>query len=110
MSRKFRAASRRRAEASSKFRAASRRRAKASRIGIRSCAALLLAALPAFAEEKPVAVPQDLLAVLTLRGKPCGTVASHERKGESDYLVTCSDGHRYRVYIGPGDRVIVEDR
>ena len=73
--------------------------------------ALLLAALPAFGQgKKPVAVPDDLLAVLTLRGKPCGSIAKHERQGESDYLVTCSDGHRYRVYIGPGDRVIVEDR
>jgi hypothetical protein len=78
-------------------------------IGIRSCAALLLA-LPAFAEGKPVAVPEDLLAVLTLRGKPCGSIAKYDRQGESDYLVTCSDGHRYRVYIGPGDRVVVEDR
>jgi hypothetical protein len=78
-------------------------------IGIRSSAALLLA-LPAFAEEKPVAVPEDLLAVLTLRGKPCGSIAKYDRQGESDYLVTCSDGHRYRVYIGPGERVVVEDR
>ena len=57
-----------------------------------------------------VAVPDDLLAVLTLRGKPCGKIASYERKGESDYLVTCSDGHHYRVYVGPGDRVVVEEK
>jgi hypothetical protein len=80
------------------------------RISIRACAALLLAALPAFAQDKPVAVPDDLLAVLTLRGKPCGSIAKHERQGDSDYLVTCSDGHHYRVYIGPGNRVVVEDR
>ena len=55
-------------------------------------------------------VPEDLLAVLTLKGKPCGSIASVERKAESDYLVTCSDGHHYRIYIGPGDRVVVEDR
>ena len=57
-----------------------------------------------------VAVPDDLLAVLTLRGKPCGKIASYERKGESDYLVTCSDGHHYRVYVGAGDRVVVEEK
>ena len=57
-----------------------------------------------------VAVPDDLLAVLTLRGKPCGKIASYERKGDSDYLVTCSDGHRYRVYVGTGDRVVIEDK
>jgi len=80
------------------------------RIGILWGAALLLAAGPAFAQEKAVAVPADLLAVLTLRGKPSGSIAKYERQGDSDYLVTCSDGHHYRVYIGPGDRVVVEDR
>lgn len=66
-----------------------------------------LLALAASAEP---AVPEDLLAVLTLRGKPCGSVASVERKGESDYFVTCSDGHKYRVFIGPGDRVVIEEK
>jgi hypothetical protein len=55
-------------------------------------------------------VPQDLLAVLTLRGKPCGGIASVERKGESDYWVACTDGHHYRVFIGPGNRVVIEDK
>ena len=68
---------------------------------------LLLFATGASAEP---AVPEDLLAVLTLRGKPCGKITSHERKGEHDYLVSCSDGHRYRVFIGPGDRVVIEDK
>ena len=81
-----------------------------NRISISLCAALFFASLPALAQEKPPAVPQDLLAVLTLRGKPCGSIAKYERQGESDYLVTCSDGHHYRVFIGPGDRVVVEDR
>jgi hypothetical protein len=67
---------------------------------------ILLFALAASAEP---AVPEDLLAVLTLRGKPCGSVASFEKKGESDYAVTCTDGHRYRVYI-TGDRVVIEDK
>ena len=53
---------------------------------------------------------QDLLAVLTLRGKPCGGIKSFERKGESDYAVTCTDGHHYRVFIGPGNRVVIEDK
>ncbi len=74
---------------------------------IRLCAVIPLLALAASAEP---AVPEDLLAVLTLRGKPCGSIASFERKGESDYFVTCSDGHRYRVFIGPGDRVVIEEK
>ena len=77
------------------------------RIRLLSFAAAALAALAVHAEP---AVPEDLLAVLTLRGKPCGGIASYERKGDSDYLVTCKDGHRYRVYVGPGDRVVIEDK
>ncbi len=69
--------------------------------------ALAASAQPA---QKSVPVPEDLLAVLTLRGKPCGSIASYERKGESDYFVTCSDGHHYRVFIGPGDRVVIEEK
>jgi len=74
--------------------------------------AIPLLALAASAQpaQKSVPVPEDLLAVLTLRGKPCGSIASSERKAESDYLVTCSDGHKYRVFIGPGDRVVIEEK
>ena len=68
------------------------------------------AALLALAASADPPVPVDLLAVLTLRGKPCGSIASYERKGDSDYLVTCTDGHHYRVYIGPGDRVVIEEK
>jgi hypothetical protein len=67
-------------------------------------------ALLALAARADPPVHVDLLAVLTLRGKPCGSIASYERKGESDYLVTCSDGHHYRVFVGPGDRVVIEDK
>jgi hypothetical protein len=77
------------------------------RISILFAAAAAGVALAASADP-PVHV--DLLAVLTLRGKPCGSIASFERKGESDYFVTCSDGHHYRVYVGPGDRVVIEDK
>jgi hypothetical protein len=76
------------------------------RIPILRFAMILLFAIAATAEP---AVPEDLLAVLTLRGKPCGSIVSHERKGESDYLVKCSDGHRYRVFI-EGNRVVIEDK
>jgi hypothetical protein len=80
------------------------------RIPILLCAALSLCALAASADPPVKPVPEDLFAVLTLRGKPCGSIASYERKGESDYLVTCSDGHHYRVYVGKGDRVVVEEQ
>jgi len=77
------------------------------RNALRFAAAIALMTLGAGAEP---AVPDDLLSVLMLRKKPCGSIASHERKGEHDYLVTCSDGHRYRIFIGPGNRVVIEDK
>ena len=72
----------------------------------------ILLGLPLLAVSAAAAptVPQDLLAVLISKGKPCGSIASVEQKGEFDYFVTCSDGHHYRIYIAPGDRVVVEDK
>jgi hypothetical protein len=71
---------------------------------------LLFVSLLALAAGAEPTVPRDLLAVLTLKGKPCGSITATDRKGESDYFVTCSDGHHYHVFIGPGDRVVVEDK
>jgi hypothetical protein len=79
-------------------------------LGTVTAIALLALAAGAQPGDKSVPVPKDLLAVLTLRGKPCGSIASYERKGESDYFVKCSDGHQYRVFIGPGERVVIEER
>ncbi len=76
-------------------------------------AALLLAPALAPAQNKAgetVGVPEDLFAVITLRGKPCGKVKSHQRLGENDYLVSCETGHRYRVYVNEEERVVVEER
>lgn len=75
-------------------------------------AVLLLGSAGASAQGEPgkVSVPEDLFAVITLRGKPCGRVTSYERRGEEDYLVTCQSGHRYRVYVNDKRRVVVEDR
>lgn len=77
-------------------------------------APLVLAAAPAAQAEgpkkPPVSVPSDLAAVIALRGKPCDGIARYEKQAENDYLVTCKDGHRYRVYIAPDDRVVVEER
>jgi hypothetical protein len=50
---------------------------------------------------------QDLSAVIALHGKPCGEVVRYEAKGDSDYVATCKDGNRYRVYVKDG-RVVVE--
>ena len=50
---------------------------------------------------------QDLAAVIALQGKPCGEVVSYVAKGEDDFVATCKDGNRYRVYVKDG-RVVVE--
>ena len=49
----------------------------------------------------------DLTAVIALNGKPCGKVVSSTKRGDNDYVATCEDGNRYRVYVKDG-RVIVE--
>jgi hypothetical protein len=49
---------------------------------------------------------QDLAAVIALNGKPCGKVANATKRGEDDYVATCEDGNRYRVYVKDG-RVVV---
>lgn len=53
---------------------------------------------------------KDLAVVITLQGKPCGTVVSHEKLGENDYLARCSSGDVYRVYVNEQGRVVVVKR
>jgi len=52
---------------------------------------------------------QDLTAVIALQGKPCGEVVSYVVQGDNDFLATCKDGNRYRVYVRDG-RVVVEKK
>lgn len=52
---------------------------------------------------------QDLGAVIALQGKPCGEVVSYVAQGDNDFIATCKDGNRYRVYVKDG-RVIVEKK
>ncbi len=53
---------------------------------------------------------KDLSTVITLQGKPCGTVTSFEKLGDNDYLAQCSSGDVYRVYVNNKGRVIVVKR
>jgi hypothetical protein len=52
---------------------------------------------------------QDLTAVIALNGKPCGEVVSYTIQGENDFVATCKDGNRYRVYVKEG-RVVVDKK
>jgi len=73
---------------------------------------LLALPLAASAQEAGgnVSVPEDLHSVLLLRGKACEEVAQHERRGPSEYFVTCSGGERYRIWVDPDGQVNVEER
>ena len=64
----------------------------------------------AIAQDSDAKVKKDLKTVLALQGKTCNDIDRLESLGENDYLVTCKDGNRYRIWIDADDRVIVEDR
>jgi hypothetical protein len=51
---------------------------------------------------------KDLMATIALQGKPCDQVIGAKRNGDSDYVATCKDGHKYHVYVNAQGRVIVE--
>jgi hypothetical protein len=53
-------------------------------------------------------VAKDLAAVIALQGLPCGKVVSATQQGEDDYVATCENGNRYRVFVNADGRVVVE--
>ena len=53
---------------------------------------------------------RDLTSTIALLGLPCGQVISAKRLGENDYLATCKDKNRYRVYVNAKGRVVAEKR
>jgi len=68
---------------------------------------LLCAVLPGpirAADDVPLA--KDMASVIALLGLPCGGVVLVVTKGESDHLVTCKDGNRYRVALDAAGRVV----
>jgi hypothetical protein len=65
------------------------------------------AALAAEESSTDVTVAEDLTAVIALQAKPCGRVVSAARQGDDDYLATCEDGNRYRIFVDDDGRVIV---
>jgi hypothetical protein len=64
----------------------------------------------ALAQDSDTKVKKDLKTVLALQGKSCNEIESLETLAENDYLVTCKDGNRYRIWIDADDRVVIEDR
>jgi hypothetical protein len=66
-------------------------------------------AVPLFAAEDE-ALKKDLTAVIALQGLPCGQVVSVKTQAENDYVVSCKDENKYRVYLNAAGRVVVEKR
>jgi hypothetical protein len=66
---------------------------------------IVVAEPPAMAA--PVAaIPQP--PVTALQGLPCGQVVSATQQGADDYVASCQDGNRYRVFVNAEGRVVVE--
>ena len=72
-------------------------------------AVALATAMPVSAAENGT-LAKDLTATISLLGLPCGQVVNVATQGDRDYLVTCSDRNRYRVYVNAQGRVTAEKR
>lgn len=51
---------------------------------------------------------KDLTSTIALLGLPCGQVVSAQRLKDNDYLATCKDKNRYRVYVNAEGRVVAQ--
>ena len=73
--------------------------------------AVMAVMTPLFADSSRAAentpLVKDLTAVIALHGQLC-QVVSAVRQSESDYLASCEDGKRYRVFANAEGRVVVE--
>lgn len=71
---------------------------------------MLCAGSPVAAEDtdSDVTAARDLTAVIALQGLPCGQVVSASQQGEDDYVASCENGDRYRVFVDTEGRVVVE--
>lgn len=72
-------------------------------------AATLSCAVPVFAAEND-ALAKDLSSTISLLGLPCGQVVSVVTQASRDYIATCSDKNRYRIYLNPQGKVAAEKR
>ena len=51
---------------------------------------------------------KDLTSTIALLGLPCGQVVSSVRQGSNDYVATCKDKNRYRVFLNPQGKVVAQ--
>ena len=71
-------------------------------------AVALVCSAPPLARAQDISDAQDLAAVISLNGKPCGKVVSTAKRGENDYVAMCEDGNRYEVNVKDGRVVVVK--
>jgi hypothetical protein len=67
-----------------------------------------LAVSAATGSEADTSNGKDLQATIVLNGQPCDQVVNAKRNADSDYTATCKDGNRYRVFVNPQGRVVVQ--
>jgi BarA-like signal transduction histidine kinase len=60
---------------------------------------------PSFAADD---LAKDLTSTIALLGLPCGQVVSAQRLKDNDYLATCKDKNRYRVFVNAEGRVVAQ--
>jgi hypothetical protein len=74
--------------------------------------ALILALAALFAGPSPAAedaaLLKDLTSVIMLLGLPCGPVVSAKRQADNDYIASCKDGNRYRVFVNAEGRAVAQ--
>ena len=63
--------------------------------------------VPSFAADDE-ALKRDMTSVIALQGLPCGQVVAVKVSGENDYAYVWKNGNRYRVYMNPAKRLVVE--
>ena len=72
---------------------------------------ILIAVLPAILAGPSFGadtLAKDLTSTIALLGLPCGQVVGAQRLKDNDYMATCADKNRYRVYINPEGRVVAQ--
>lgn len=51
---------------------------------------------------------KDLTSTIALLGLPCGQVVGAKKLADNDYIATCKDKNRYRVFVNAQGRVVAE--
>ena len=55
-----------------------------------------------------VTLIEDLTATIKVPGLPCGQVVSTRRHADNDYVASCRNGSRYRIFVNVEGRVVAQ--